>query len=1008
MNFSSSFSKEKFNLIFEYAPDAYYINDIEGKFIDVNKAAEELTGYKKEELIGKNMLESGLLPEDQVPKAVEVLKKNASGEATGPDELTIIRKDRSRVTVEIRTFPGKLERKPMVLAIARDISARNHKQAERIIKRRNAQLELIRRIQQEIPMDTDIETILKNSSESIGKTFGYNKVAVNLYDEKTKEIIHLLGWNTTGVETPRNYRQKLSQGLIGKAALKRKTILCNDVSKHPDYFSLPGEKIKSELCIPLIAENKLVGVLDIRDNRLNAVSEEDATILKSIARYIAYVINARRREEDLEESLNKYRDILSNMQEAYYETDLKGNFTFFNNSLCRILDMPASRVLGMNNREYMDDESAKRIFNIFNDVYKTGKPVKTIELAITRKDGSKQYVEFSVSLKKDKKGNPTGFWGVVHEITGHKEAEIALQKANTWLNSLITAIPDVVFLKDANGRQLIVNKAYEDLAGIPRNEIVGKTDQEILPPDLAEACKKSDSKVFKTKKTIREEEQQIKPDGEKVYYETIKSPVFDENGKILGLVGVSRDISERKAWEKELKRSEMTYRALFEHANDAVFLLDLNGIHISANQRAAEMLGYSREEIIGKSFESLVAPNDLDSAREKLKGILQGNSYTTYELYFKRKDGREFPAEINVSLIKDSSGKPILIQSIARDITERKQFEEKLKLSDTILQNVGNIVLVGDEKGDIIYAGPAVETILGYKPEEVLGNGWWELSREDPEERKKEKELVVRFARGEAEIRKDLYETELVHKNGSKRWILWRDSKGPSETVIGVGYDITERKKAQAQIEASLKEKEILLKEIHHRVKNNMQVISSLLNLQIRKITDPGYVNIFKASQDRIRSMALVHDMLYRSKDLNQIDFSSYIKNLVNYLFQSYQVTEEDIKLHYQVENIPLNITTAISCGLIINELVSNVLKHAFSPEEKGDIYLTFKRQKDHKLLLRVKDTGSGLPQGFDIEKTTSLGMKIVSMLAGQIQGKLEFESNGGTEFRIIFKDTGK
>ncbi|MFW6160933.1 MAG: PAS domain S-box protein, partial [Acidobacteriota bacterium] len=428
-----SSSEEKFNLIFQYAPDAYYINDFKGNFLDGNQAAEELTGYKKEELIGKNMLESGLLPPDQIPIAVNNLKRNAAGEATGPDEIIIVRKDSSRIPVEIRTFPVTIQGKSMVLAIARDISARNQKQAERIIRRRNAQLELIRRIQQEIPMDTDIETILKNSSESIGKIFGYHKVAVNLYDEKTKEIIHLLGWNTTGVETPRNYRQKLGQGLIGKAAADRKTILCNDVSTHPDYFSLPGEKTQSELCIPLLAENRLVGVLDIQDNRLNAISEEDISILKSIARYIAYVINARQKEEALEESLSKHRDILTNMQEAYYETDLQGNFTFFNDSLCLMLDLPASRIKGMNNREYMDEESAKRVFNIFNKVYQTGKPFKAVELEVTREDGTRKYVEFSVSLKKDRQGKPSGFWGIIHDVTEHKEAENALQKANTWL-----------------------------------------------------------------------------------------------------------------------------------------------------------------------------------------------------------------------------------------------------------------------------------------------------------------------------------------------------------------------------------------------------------------------------------------------------------------------------------------------------------------------------------------------------------------------------------------------
>ena len=236
--------------------------------------------------------------------------------------------------------------------------------------------------------------------------------------------------------------------------------------------------------------------------------------------------------------------------------------------------------------------------------------------------------------------------------------------------------------------------------------------------------------------------------------------------------------------------------------------------------------------------------------------------------------------------------------------------------------------------------------------------------------------------------------------------------------------EISERMRAEEQIKASLQEKEVLLKEIHHRVKNNLQVISSLLSLQSRCIEDQSVLELFQESQNRVRSMALIHEKLYRSQDLARINFAEYIRNLATSLVRSYRANSGPVSLKVDANDVPLSIDAAVPCGLIINELVSNSLKYAFPPppsfppsggdergsfppsggDERGDeIRIELRSDRDHQVTLIVADNGVGFPKGLDFRHTESLGMQLVNTLTNQLGGTVELHSNGGTEFKITF-----
>jgi PAS domain S-box-containing protein len=240
----------------------------------------------------------------------------------------------------------------------------------------------------------------------------------------------------------------------------------------------------------------------------------------------------------------------------------------------------------------------------------------------------------------------------------------------------------------------------------------------------------------------------------------------------------------------------------------------------------------------------------------------------------------------------------------------------------------------------------------------------------------------------------DLYSFPLIDKNS-----------GQMKGVIEYVRDITERKKAEDQLQSSLREKDVLLREVHHRVKNNMQVISSLLNLQSRHVQDPQVLEMFKESQRRIRSMALIHERLYQSSDFSHIEFSKYLRNLATHLFHSYQVDASRVKLKIEAEEIHLNINTAIPCGLIVNELISNALKHGFPENRSGELSIDLRRDPGDGYRLCVRDDGVGFPEGLDFRRTETLGMQVVNTLVSQIDATIELARDKGTEFTVHFQE---
>jgi len=340
----------------------------------------------------------------------------------------------------------------------------------------------------------------------------------------------------------------------------------------------------------------------------------------------------------------------------------------------------------------------------------------------------------------------------------------------------------------------------------------------------------------------------------------------------------------------------------------------------------------------------------------------------------------------------------------------RKRAEEALRESEEKLRKIlgssPDAITVTDLNGNIIECNQATLDIHGFSAkEELLGKSAMDFIAPKDQQRAAEN-MEKTLKQGSVKNLEYTFLTKDGHEFPAELSAsVIRDSSGKPTSFVAITKDITERKRAEEQIKASLKEKEVLLKEIHHRVKNNLQIISSLLHLQSRYIKDKQDLKAFKDSQNRVRSMALVHEKLYQSQDLARIDLAEYIRNLTTDLFRSYGVKSATIKLKINVGEVLLGIDTAIPCGLIINELVSNSLKHAFPAGREGEICIDLHSDNDDKFVLIVRDNGVGFPKDLDFRNTESFGLRLVRTLTDQLEGNIELDSNGGTTFKITFPE---
>jgi PAS domain S-box-containing protein len=609
---------------------------------------------------------------------------------------------------------------------------------------------------------------------------------------------------------------------------------------------------------------------------------------------------------------------------------------------------------------------------------------------------------------------PLIWWFVKYRNRSQEE----LLENEEKFRSVIQTANDAIILADNNGNIISWNNCAQNMFGYESREILAKSLSILMPEQYDGAHRKiweSMNSTGKSKvigKTI--EASGRKKDGSDFPIEFSVSSWSTKHRRFY--TGIIRDVTGRKQAEDLLKKSKEFAETVLNNLDDTISVIDVKDFRIlDVNKVFLEKCGMKKEDVLGKTCHEIIhksanqclPPDDICP----LLDTLNTGKITTVEHIHYAEDKEKRYVTVSTSPIKDESGKVINVIHVVRDITRSKRVEESLARSEikyrTLFEDAGDYILVisllDPGRPVIIDANNSALKHHGYTRSEMIGKAIWELDA--PGIFEKNTGIISQMKKPGDSCR---FETVHIRKDGStfQAEVLARLLQIGNEPpfVLSIERDITQRKLAEEKIQASLKEKEILLREIHHRVKNNMQVISSLLGLASGTITDKKYVDMFRESQNRINSMSLVHENLYLSKDLAKIDFNEYIRDLTSGLFHSHGANAGTIELDLNIEDVSLGIDQAIPCGLIINELITNSLKHAFPQGMKGEIKVSARQNDENMVEIIVSDNGIGIPSDVDFRKTGSLGLHLVTILAqDQLHGTINLDRSKGTEFKISF-----
>lgn len=587
--------------------------------------------------------------------------------------------------------------------------------------------------------------------------------------------------------------------------------------------------------------------------------------------------------------------------------------------------------------------------------------------------------------------------------------------------------PGIIIIFNKEGIIEYVNQKYIETTGFSYKEIVG-TRIYNLGFKMNEPIKTIWVK-FNTNNAWSGEVQTFGKNGNIIYARITISSVISANNQVERYIVVGEDITLQKNAELAAQLAQQKNDAILQAIPDLMFIVDKNGVIKDYKKAISNELLIPPDKIIGSNLRDIgLSPQTIDVVFVRLKKIIAKESELEIFQYDVEINGQMEYYESRMIALGEEEALAIIRNITKRVIAEQKIIENERNYKNLVEYSPTGIILHKKDE-NIFYANNTALKILGLKTiEEIFGLQSRDLIIDEQKGILDERIEMVR--RGEdvpfvelmlvRPIDKKAIEIEakpsILEYNGEKVFqIVFRDisvekrlqrekrrAEHAEEINVELQTEMLVRKQAESDLKKSLLEKEVLLKEVHHRVKNNMQIISSILNLQAGNIKDPEIRKLFDESQDRIKSMALVHENLYRTKDFSNIDFELYVRNLVENLYRSYKVDSMKISYELDLEKIMLTIDIGIPCGLIINELISNSIKYAFGNSNKGVIFVSLKKAGDQVTLV-VGDNGKGIDENIDIFQTKSLGFQLVTALVQQIEGNISLEKVGGTKFIINF-----
>ena len=735
-----------------------------GRFVFVSPLLQKLSGYSKAVLLGQNSLVH-VHPEDRnVVK--EKATKSLQAKRKDSYEYRVIKKNGDILWLLEMVVPIQFNGERAVLGSFMDIT--EHKRAELALwESQNKYGEILESIEEGY-YEVNLAGNLTFINDAIIRTWGYSR----------EELLGMNYRQFTDAENAINLFQAFNE--VYRMGNPVKNFEWTIIKKD-------GTNMHVEASIALYKDSSG----NIRGFR--GVGHD--------------ITERKRSEEVLRQSEEKYRSILENIRESYFEVDLAGNYTFFNNSLCRLTGYSKEELAGMNYSQFSEKETSKIVFETCNRVFKTGEPAEGFDWEFAKKDGSKGHVEASISLRRDSAGNPIGFLGLLRDVTERKRMEKEIVQSEEKYRSILESIRESYFEVDLAGNFTFFNDSLCRLTGCSREELVGMNYSKFSDTETSKIVFETFHKVYKTGEPSEGFDwPTTRKDGIKIYVSATISLRKDPAGNPVGFRGVLRNVTERKRMEEALRQSEEKYRSILENIRESYFEVDLYGNFTFFNDSLCRLTGCSREELVGMNYSNFSDTETSKIVFETFHKVYKtGKPSEGFDWPTTRKDGIKIYVSASISLRKDPAGKPIGFRGVLRDVTERKRMEEELRQSEerhrNIIEQMHDAYFELDLTGSFAHFNKAACRTYGYNKEEMLGLNYKQYT--DKETGRKLFEVFTELYKTGIPVR--AHALELIKKDGTKSFneisvSLIKNEKGEAIGFRGIARDITERKLNEEQI----------------------------------------------------------------------------------------------------------------------------------------------------------------------------------------------------------------
>jgi two-component system cell cycle sensor histidine kinase/response regulator CckA len=1109
-------SEERYRRLVETAPDVIYSLSEDGTITTLNPAFEKITGWSRDECLGKPFMP--FVHPDDLPRAVETFQRVLRGETPASYELRILSKSGEYLVGEFISTPQMRDGKVIgELGIARDVTQR--KRAEEALRESEKKYRDLINGMNDTVWVIDFDTTILDVNNAAARVLGYTRE--ELLSMKIPDIDR-----TLAPEQVQNLARNMP---------KDKIQIFETCHTTKDGRKLPVE-VSSSL-----------------------VSYGGKTAILSIARDIT---DRKRAEAELRKEKAFMDALMDNIPDSIYFKDRECRMVRINRKMMQSLKLDeVSQAIGKTDVELFGEEFGRTTLASDQHLLASGEPIIGQVESRQLEDGQINWTSTTKVPLRDETGQIVGLVGITREINELMRVQEEREHERNLLRTLIDNLPDYIYVKDTEGRFVLGNTATVHKFGFAsERELIGKSDFDLFPPELAAQYYADEQEIIQSGEGIYNYEGSaldVTKEEKERWLSTTKVPLRDAQGKIIGIVGIGRDLTERKRAEEALRALSIRNEAILASVPDIIMEVDDKKVYRWANCAGIEFFGedvigkeasfyfegeqntYDRveplfagdEEVVhieswqrrrdgqkrllawwckvlkdpeGKPVGALSTARDITEQRRAEEILAQERNLLRIlidnlpdQVFVKDRESRFlvcnsgvarragarrpeellektdfdiFPREVAAVYFADEqrimrSGEPIVekedvfvdetgtktwftttkipvrdnqgniigLVGVNRDMTERKRTEERLRLSDQILQRVNALVLVADAEGEITYVSPSVKKILGYDEAEILGNGWWNISRDDEEERKREKAFVARCARGESTPSATPYERMIKSRDGVPHYILWQETKGPGDLVIGVGHDITERKLLEDQLRQAQKLESLgtLAGGIAHDFNNVLGIILGYTSMIRDKKDDPKKLSrsieaIDKAVQ---RGAGLVRQLLTFARKtetlLESVRLNDVIVELTSMLRETFprtiqvssqlgkdipSITGDANQLHQALLNLSVNARDAMPKGgtltFTTRTFVGTELRRRFSAA-----------QMDQYVCVSVADTGIGMDKSllarvfepFFTTKAkghgTGLGLAVVYGIVASHHGFIDVESQvgHGTTFHLYF-----